>query len=456
MLEWILKKLSALHPASLLLFSYLATIAVGTGLLMLPISTISGSISPVDALFTATSAVCVTGLIVVDTGRYFSHFGQGVILALIQLGGLGIMTISVTLFQMIGKRVFFQHRMAMQEVFSHTPREDIYYLLRSIFVFTATVELAGATLLFFHWWRSYPVGKALYLSLFHSVSAFCNAGFSLFANSFIDEGGSVLLNLTICSLIVLGGLGFPVVYELYRRTTDKQRRSRRFSVQFKTVLVTTGLLIIIGMIVLLITEHTLLKKSSIGDRLMAALFQSVTCRTAGFNTVDIGGLNSASLAFMMFLMYFGASPGSCGGGVKTTTLAVLAAFSWSRLKDRARVNMFQKSIPQETVAKSVSVVLLSIAIILVALFLILFSDPAHGSGALGHQQYLSILFETVSAFGTVGLSMGATATLNEIGKFIIVVVMIIGRVGVPTFAYIIAGPPPRKGLEYAEENVMIG
>jgi trk system potassium uptake protein TrkH len=456
MMEWILRKLSILHPANLLLFSYLATIAVGSGLLMLPIATISGSISPVDALFTATSAVCVTGLIVVDTGSYFSHFGQGVILAMIQLGGLGIMTISVTLFQIIGKRVFFQHRMAMQEVFSHTPREDIYYLLRSIFVFTATVELAGATLLFFHWWRSYPVGRALYLSLFHSVSAFCNAGFSLFANSFIDEQGSVLLNLTICTLIVLGGLGFPVVYEIYRRTTDKQRRSRRFSVQFKTVLVTTGLLIILGVIVLLITEHTLLKKSSIGDRLMAALFQSVTCRTAGFNTVDIGGLNSASLAFMMFLMYFGASPGSCGGGVKTTTLAVLSTFSWSRLKGRARLNMFHKSIPQETVAKSVSVVLLSIAIILAALFLILLSDPAHGSGAEGHQQYLSFLFETVSAFGTVGLSMGATATLNGIGKFIIVVVMIIGRVGVPTFAYIIAGPLPRKGLEYAEENVMIG
>ncbi|MEJ2478137.1 MAG: potassium transporter TrkG, partial [Desulfobacterales bacterium] len=234
------------------------------------------------------------------------------------------------------------------------------------------------------------------------------------------------------------------------------RRSRRYSVQFKTVLVTTGLLIILGTIILLITEKKMLQSAGFGERLMTAVFQSVTCRTAGFNTVDIGGLNSASLAFMMFLMYFGASPGSCGGGVKTTTLAVLAAFSWSRLKDRARVNMFQKSIPQETVAKSVSVVLLSIAIILVALFLILFSDPAHGSGALGHQQYLSILFETVSAFGTVGLSMGVTATLNEIGKVIIVVVMIIGRVGVPTFAYIIAGPPPRKGLEYAEENVMIG
>ncbi|MFZ1956121.1 MAG: TrkH family potassium uptake protein [Desulfobacterales bacterium] len=456
MSEWTLKKLSTLHSANLLFFSYLATIAVGTGLLMLPAATVSGSINPTDALFTATSAVCVTGLIVVDTGSYFTLFGQGVILVLIQLGGLGIMTISVTLFQLIGKKVFFQSRMAMQEVFSHTPRDDIYSLLRSIFVFTATVELAGATLLFFHWWRSYPAGKALYLSLFHSVSAFCNAGFSLFANSFIDERGSALINVTICTLIVLGGLGFPVVYELYRRTIEKERRARRFSVQFKTVLVTTGLLILLGMIVLLITEHNLLKKSSFGDRLLTTLFQSVTCRTAGFNTVDIGGLNSASLAFMMFLMYFGASPGSCGGGVKTTTLAVLAAFSWSRLKDRARVNMFQKSIPQETVAKSVSVVLLSIAIILVALFLILFSDPAHGSGALGHQQYLSILFETVSAFGTVGLSMGATATLNEIGKFIIVVVMIIGRVGVPTFAYIIAGPPPRKGLEYAEENVMIG
>ena len=456
MLEWTLRKLSILHPANLLLFSYLATIAVGTGLLMLPAATVSGSINPTDALFTATSAVCVTGLIVVDTGSYFSLFGQGVILALIQLGGLGIMTISVTLFQLVGKKVFFQSRMAMQEVFSHTPRDDIYSLLRSIFVFTATVELAGATLLFFHWWQSYPVSEALYLGLFHSVSAFCNAGFSLFANSFIDERGSVLLNATICTLIVLGGLGFPVVYELYRRTTSKQQRSRRFSVQFKTVLVTTGLLIFLGAAILLITEKNLLQNASFGDRLMMTLFQSITCRTAGFNTVDIGGLNSASLAFMMFLMYFGASPGSCGGGIKTTTFAVLAAFSWSRLKGRARLNMFQKSIPQETVAKSISVVVLSIAIILAALFLILFTDPAHGSGVEGHQQYLSFLFETISAFGTVGLSMGATATLTGIGKFIVIVVMFIGRVGVLTFAYILAGPPARKGLEFAEENLMIG
>ena len=456
MLEWISKKLSTLHPASLLLLSYLVTIAVGTGLLMLPLATVSGAIRLIDALFTATSAVCVTGLIVVDTGSYFTVFGQVVILALIQLGGLGIMTISVTLFQLIGKKVFFQHRMAMQEVFSHTPREDIYYLLRSIFIFTASVELAGATLLFFHWWRSHPAGEALYLSLFHSISAFCNAGFALFANSFIDERGSVLLNVTISGLIVLGGLGFPVVYELYRRTSDRRRSSRRYSVHTKTVLVTTGLLIVLGAVILLITEKNLPQNAGFGERLMTAVFQSITCRTAGFNTVDIGGLNSASLAFMMFLMYFGASPGSCGGGIKTTTLAVLAAFTWSRLKDRVRVNMFHKSIPQETVAKSVSVVVLSTAIICGALFLILFSDPAHGSGALGHQQYLSLLFETISAFGTVGLSMGATATLNGIGKLIIIVVMIIGRVGVPAFAYIIAGPPPRKGLEYAEENLMIG
>ncbi len=456
MVDWIFKKLSTLHPASLLLLSFLAAVAVGTGLLMLPLATVSGAIRPIDALFTATSAVCVTGLVVVDTGSYFTVFGQVVILALIQLGGLGIMTISVTLFQLIGRKVFFQHRMAMQEVFSHTPRADIYYLLRSIFIFTATAELAGAALLFCHWWRSHPAGEALYLGLFHSVSAFCNAGFALFANSFIDERGSVLLNVTICSLIVLGGLGFPVVYELIRRTSDRQRRARRYSVHTKTVLVTTGLLIGLGAVILLITEKNLPQNAGFGERLMMAVFQSVTCRTAGFNTVDIGALNSASLAFMMFLMYFGASPGSCGGGIKTTTLAVLAAFSWSRLKDRVRVNMFHKSIPQETVSKSVSVVVLSIAIILAALFLILFSDPAHGSGALGHQQYLSFLFETISAFGTVGLSMGATATLNGIGKFIIIVVMIIGRVGVPAFAYIIAGPPPRKGLEYAEENLMIG
>jgi len=454
MLKQISRRLNTLHPAFLLLLSYLTAIALGTGLLMLPAATVTRSIHFIDALFTATSAVCVTGLIVLDTGSDYTLLGQGIILVLIQLGGLGIMTLSVILFRLIGLRVRFQHRMAVQEVFSHTPRKDIYRLLRSIFLFTAVMELFGVLLLTPHWAQHHPPGKALYLGVFHSVSAFCNAGFSLFETSFMKEQGAVLLNMTICGLIVLGGLGFPVVYELYVKAVDNRRT--RLSIQTKAVLWTSGGLILLGVLVLGVTEADFLGTLSYGDRILSLVFQSITCRTAGFNTVDIGSLTSAGLAFMMFLMFFGASPGSCGGGVKTTTLAVLAAFSWSRLKGMTHVNLFKRTLPQDTVTKSVSVLLLSFVIICAALFLILITDLEHGAGASEHRRFLSLLFETTSAFGTVGLSMGATTQLNGIGKLIIICVMLIGRVGVPTFAYIIAGPASKKGLEYAQENLMIG
>lgn len=455
MYDWILRQLSRLHPANLLLLSYLAAITLGAGILMLPAATVSGHIAPIDALFTSASAVCVTGLIVVDTGNYFSPFGHGVLLVLIQIGGLGIMTISVTLFQIIGKKVFFQHRMAMQEVFSHTPREDIYALLRSIFLFTAVAELAGVAILFFHWWGAHPAPDALKLALFHSVSAFCNAGFSLFETSFVNESASWVLNGTVGGLIVFGGLGFPVVYELWRRLTHRSNRPR-FSVQTKTVLLTSGVLVGTGAIIFYIAESGRLQPYDLPHRMLIAIFQSITCRTAGFNTIDIGSLNSATLTLMMFLMFFGASPGSCGGGLKTTTLAVLTGFSWSRIKRYSRVNLFQKSLPEDTVNRSISLIVLSIGIIAAALFAILIFDPVHGSGTLGHRQFLSYLFETVSAFGTVGLSMGATPLLNPIGKAILIAVMIIGRIGVPVFTYIIAGAEPRKGITYAEENLMIG
>jgi trk system potassium uptake protein TrkH len=456
MVAWTLRKLSRLHPATLLLLSYLLAIVIGTGLLLLPFATVSHRIDLIDAVFTATSAVCVTGLIVVDTGSYFSLFGQLVILLLIQLGGLGIMTVTVMLFQVIGKRVFFQQRMALQEVFSHTPRADIYQLLRSIFIFTALVEILGTILLFFHWLPDHPPSKALLLSAFHAISAFCNAGFSLFATSFMTERASLPLNAVICTLIILGGLGFPVVYELYRRRRQPDAEQKRLSVQAKTVLATSGLLILGGALILFLSEMGSQEAMGKGERLLVSIFQSVTCRTAGFNTVNMVTLNSASLVLILLLMFFGASPGSCGGGVKTTSLAVLAAFSVSRLKRHARVNMFKHSIPSDTVSKCISMLLLSVGIIFCALFLILFFDPAHGGAIGGRRKFLSYLFEVVSAFGTVGLSMGITPALNAFGKGILIVVMIIGRVGIPVFTYLIAGPSAAGGIEYAEENIMIG
>jgi trk system potassium uptake protein TrkH len=427
---------------------------MGTLALMMPAATINGDIGMIDALFTATSAVCVTGLIVVDTGGYFTPFGQGVILLLIQIGGLGIMTISVALFQIIGKKVVFQQRMAMQEVFSHTPREDIYYLIRSVLLFTFAIEALGAVILYLHWRPFYPVGESLYLAVFHSVSAFCNAGFSLFSDSLMAGRASVMLNMTVCALILLGGIGFPVVYEIYRRTF--LRETGKVSIQTKSVIWTSLGLLFAGIVIILVSERSLIPTLGWGDGLLAAFFQSVTCRTAGFNTLDIASLNTATLLFMMFLMLVGASPGSCGGGMKTTTLAVLTAFSWSRMMRHKCVNLFGKTVPDDTVSKSISVLVFSLAAICVAVFLILFIDPDHGTHVTGDRQFLSFLFETVSAFGTVGLSMGVTSSLNLSGKLITIALMIIGRVGVPAFTYIIAGGGSTKGVEYAEENMMIG
>jgi len=446
-----------MHPGTILLSSYLVTIGVGTFLLLLPASTVTGAISFIDAIFTATSAVCVTGLIVVDTGSYFTVFGQYIILALIQLGGLGIMTISVTIFLMIGKKVSFKQRMAMQDLFAHTPREDINQLVKSILCFTVIAELTGILLLTLHWTKEYPLTKALYMGVFHSVSAFCNAGFSLFTDSFMDYNSDIFLNVVICTLIIFGGIGFPVVYDIYKTVFRSQGKRVKLSVQTKTVLITTGILILTGTAVFWsVEQNASIQGHSFSGRFLTSLFQSITCRTAGFNTINIATLGNATLAFMIFLMYVGASPGSCGGGIKTTTLAVLGKFAWSRMRNKIRVNIFKKSIPKDTVTKSISLVVISITIIVAAFFLLLLSTPENMDSGEHHSQFLSYFFEVVSAFGTVGLSMGATTQMTFPGKFLIIIMMLIGRVGVLTFSYLIAGVELTSGIEYAEENIMIG
>lgn len=448
-----------MHPATLVLSSFLLLILAGTLLLRLGISTTAGHITWIDALFTVTSAVCVTGLIVVDTGSYFTTFGQCVILALIQLGGLGVMTISVALFTWIGRSISIRHRMAMQDLFTHTPRQDIYKLVRSVIVFTLATELLGAVLLSCHWSREMPPAQAMYYGVFHAISAFCNAGFALFPDGMVRYSGSALLNATICFLIIIGGIGFPVLYDLQAWMVGRGVKKMRLSVQTKTVLVTTLLLIAggAGMFALLEWSSPILAGRPLTEQIFIPLFQSITCRTAGFNTVDIGALREATIVMMIFLMFVGASPGSCGGGVKTTTLALLAHFTLSRIRHRKRVNMFRKSIPEATVTRSMSLVILSIAIIALVMFMLLLSDSfivIEGSQSRIHT--LQYLFETVSAFATVGLSMGITSFLTTWDKYWIVLIMIVGRVGVLTFSYIVIGSDVTYGKEYSEENMMIG
>ncbi len=442
------------HPAALVLLSFLLAILAGTGLLMLPAATRGGLIPPIDALFTATSAVCVTGLIVVDTGAFFTGFGQAVILGLIQIGGIGVMTLSVTLFRWLGATVPFHQRMILQDLFCHTPREDIYGLLKSVLIVTFLAESIGVVLLAAGWAGTFPLPELAWMALFHAVSAFCNAGFALFPDSMTPWAADPFINGAICGLIIVGGIGFPVIDDLRRRLSG--RPPARLSIQTRTVLWTSGALILGGAAVFGVLEwRSLAASPSIAHRLLAPVFQSVTCRTAGFNTVDIGGLQDATLAMMIFLMFFGASPGSCGGGVKTTTLALMAAFTWSRMRRRCRVNLFKKSVPPDTVKTSASLILLSIGVIGGVLFALLAGEtllePAAGGG-----RFLAYLFETVSAFGTVGLSTGITPGLSAWGKCWIIFMMILGRVGMLTFAYGIVGRGPENGVVYSEENLMIG
>ncbi len=452
------KRILKLHPAALILGSFLLLIVIGTIGLKIPISTPIGHISWMDALFTATSAVCVTGLAVLDTGRDFTIFGQCVILLLIQIGGLGVMTVSVALFHWLGRTISFRHRMVMQETFAHTPRKDIYSLLQSIFIFTGITELLGAILLTVFWSRRFPVDQAVWLAVFHSVSAFCNAGFSLFANSLMDFRDLLSINLIICTLIILGGIGFPVVHDLVHYLFRSGQRRVKLSIQTKTVLTTTGVLILSGTFLYMILEqgHSL-KGSGLGNQILYSFFQSVTSRTAGFNTLDLAGIGNAGAMLLMLLMFIGASPGSCAGGIKTTTLTVLLVAARCRMKGNYRPNLFKKSISDVNIMKSLSIVGLSAFFVLVIFFLLLISQSSEQiAGHAGGDQFRILLFEVISAFGTVGLSMGATSVINGWGKMLLIIMMLIGRVGVISFAYVLIINGNQSGIEYVEENMMLG
>ena len=347
-----------IHPAVLVLSSFLLLIIFGAVLLSLRISAVDETLTWIDAVFTATSAVCVTGLAVVETSSSFTTFGQWVILGLIQMGGLGIMTISVALFTWVGRSVSIRNRLVMQDLLTHTPRKDIYRLVRSVIISTLAAESAGAILLTIHWYREMPfpgrATTAFFIPFQHSamqdflcfptaLNAIAAAGFSI--AQYVRSLSSAA-SVSPCSMICIPG------------TIQKNKRVR-LSVQTKTVLLTTAILILGGAVLLAILENStpVLAGKSFSQHILIPLFQSVSCRTAGFNTVDISRLREVTLVMMLFLMFVGASPGSCGGGVKTTTLALLTVFTISRIQHKKRVSIFKKSIPEATVTRSMSLII---------------------------------------------------------------------------------------------------
>ena len=435
---------------------FLAVIIVGTLLLMMPFSTSTGTWNnPLVALFTSTSAVCVTGLIVVDTGSYFSFWGQLIILLLIQVGGLGYMSINTFLMLLLGRRLDLRQKLAIQESFDRPFLQGSRNLVRSILATTLIFELTGILLtigVFTSGDRDFHQG--LWLAIFHSISAWNNAGFSLFSDSLVAYDDSGIINLVVPGLIIFGGIGYQVIIELYLWLETIFTRNRQrfcFSLNFKVVTSTTIFLLLLGTLAFLLTESNnpaTLANLSWQETFLAAWFQSVTTRTAGFNSIDIGQMTTASLFITMGLMFIGASPSGTGGGIKTTTLRILTNCTRSVLRGKEEVIMYQREVPFSLILKAVAVVFGSAIAIVLATVMISFIDPTF--------EFLQIFFEVISAFATVGLSTGITASLSSVTKVILIVAMYIGRVGVLLLMAAIIGEPPPSVIKYPEENLLVG
>lgn len=441
-------------PAQIMVLSFAGVIVIGTLLLMLPLATTSGvNTSLVDALFTATSATCVTGLIVKDTAGYFSIFGQLVILFLIQIGGLGIMTFSVFLALFLKKPVGIKQEVLMQDLLDYNTLSDIKHYILEIIKMTLFFELCGAILLFIAWGENISsIPTRLYYAVFHSISAFCNAGFSTFSDSLIRFNNDTLTNIIICSLIVAGGLGFMVIKDLQENIRNKfintDTRKIRLKTQSKIVLFTSGLLILGGALIFyLLEKDNSLSSVNMQSAALISVFQSITARTAGFNTCDIAKLSSATLFFMIALMFIGGSPGSTAGGVKTTTVSVLWATVLSGIKKKENVEIFRRTIPYDVIQKAIIIFLISLLLVFIFITLLLYFEKKSLTG---------IFFEAVSAFGTVGLSTGITGILSSIGKILITLLMFIGRIGPLTMGYAFLKLKRPAKYMYAEENVSIG
>ncbi len=413
----------------------------------------------IDALFTATSAVCVTGLIVVDTGSYFTPFGQGIILGLIQVGGLGIMTFSVLFYALLGSSVRLRDRVIVQSSFTTEQTGDVLQLVKSIFVFTFVLEAIGVFLLFLAWPGSCPYRTRLWIAIFHSISAFCNAGFSLFKDSFVQYQFNWAVNLIVICLIIMGGVGFIVLTETtnwVKQKISNQGRSR-LSLHTKIVITTTVCLIFGGAALFFVLESSdSLASAPLHGKILASFFQSVTARTAGFNTIDMYNLANPTLFILIILMFIGASPGSCGGGVKTVNAAILVIIAKNRFKGNEEGEVFKRTIPRETLSRSVTIIISAVVLISVVACLVMIAETGRYAHPETRGKFLEYLFETVSAFGTVGLSMGVTPTLTSVGKILIMVMMFLGRLGPLNLAFSLAKRVPTKKFHYGEEKIFIG
>ena len=426
--------------------SFFIVSLIGGILLSLPISSAHGvPTNFLDAYFTANSATCVTGLVTLDIGTHFSLFGLIVIICLMQVGGLGYMTFSIFMVLVFRQKLFISQKLAAQEALNIYSTKDVMSVMRKIFGIVFLIEVIGAVILYAHWLPEFGFEGALLYAVFHTVSAFNNAGFALPANftNLMPYATDIVVNLTVTTLIILGGIGFMVI-------ADVLDRKRRLSLHSKIVMLTTLLLIIVGTVAFLVLEYNnpnTIGAMSVPHKVMASYFQSVTPRTAGFNTVDIGKIFPATALITMFLMFVGASPGGTGGGIKTTTFALVLMTIRATLRGSRNTIIFNRRIPVETVRRAFTVTMLALMMVAVGIFCL---------DAVEKRGLMEASFEVVSAFGTVGLSMGITPYLSSIGKIIIIAVMFIGRVGPLTLLLALSMDQRDPRLEPPKEGISIG
>lgn len=439
-----------LSPYILILLSFAIMMFLGAFLLCLPLAQISGkSGNFLENLFTATSALCVTGLVVNDISITYTIFGKIVILILIQLGGLGVLTVSSMVILSISRKMGYYTKKIVSEDINYNILTEIPRYLKNVSIVVFGIEFVGAVLLFFEFSKKLPFIQAVGYSIFHSVSAFCNAGFALFSNNMENYTGNILINFVITSLIILGGLGFAAILDVYN-VIKKTRR--KLSTSTHLAMAMTIFLICFGAVMTFILEYS--NKGTIGnlslhDKLLSSYFQSVTLRTAGFQTVDLATLTTPTIIIYLFLMFIGASPGSTGGGLKTTTLGILLLGVMNAITGREDIEYRRRRLSWQTFNKACAILMLSLFYLFVMIIIMSIFDSSKG--------FLPLLFELISAFGTVGLSMGVTAKLSIISKLIIILTMYIGRVGPLTIMYALSKKKYREGkYKYPEETILIG
>lgn len=434
---------------------FFALASVGSVLLSLPIASASGQWSqPINAIFIATSAVCVTGLATVDVSTHYSGFGQLIVLLLAQIGGLGYMTANTFLLLLLGQRFRLREKVALQQAMDLPGIEGAKQLIQSIIGLTLLFELTGTFLLMLQFVPEFGLSKGVWYALFHSISAFNNAGFSLFSDSLVGYAHSPLVVGVISLLIISGGIGYKVIMEGFLVIRDSLRKGPgRFwvSLNFKVVTTTTLLLLLGGMLAFLFSEFSnpeTLGGEPFGQKLLLAWFQSVTTRTAGFNSIDQGAMTTAGLFITIAFMFVGASPGGTGGGVKTTTMRVLAGCTSAVLQQKDEVICFDRRLPNDLIFKAVGVVFGSLVSVIVCTIFLSWFDP--------EMPFIDLFFEAVSAYATVGISTGITGSLSVLSKLVIILTMFAGRVGILLLVTALLGDPKPSRIRYPEDDLLVG